>query len=67
MSIQNLVEYVTDKQERAQYKEFKSILESMLRSNTSFERVISSVIVILQDSIENSEFKRKSYSKGQHF
>ena len=59
VSIQNLVEYVTEKQERAQYKEFKSILESMLRSNTSFERVISSVIIILQDSIENSESKRK--------
>ena len=59
VSIQNLVEYITEKQERAQYKEFKSILESMLRSNTSFERVISSVIVILKDSIENSESKRK--------
>ena len=68
VSIQNLVEYVTDKQERAQYKEFKSILESMLRSNTSFERVISSVIVILQDSIENSESKRKkATAKGSIF
>jgi len=68
VSIQNLVEYVTDKQERAQYKEFKSILESMLRSNTSFERVIHSVIVILQDSIENSESKRKkATAKGSIF
>jgi len=68
VSIQNLVEYVTDKQERAQYKEFKSILESMLRSNTSFERVISSVIIILQDSIENSESKRKkATAKGSIF
>ena len=68
VTIQNLVGYVTEKQERAQYKEFKSILESMLRSNTSFDRVLHSVIAILKDSIENSESKRKKVtSKGHNY
>ena len=66
VTIQNLVGYVTDKQERAQYKEFKSILESMLRSNTSFDRVLNSVIAILKDSIENSESKRKKVTSRGH-
>ena len=68
VSIQNLVRHVTEKQERAQYKEFKSILESMLRSNTSFDRVLNSVIAILKDSIEESESKRKKItSKGNNY
>ena len=68
VSIQNLVGHVTEKQERAQYKEFKSILESMLRSNTSFDRVLNSVMVILKDSIENSESKRKKVTaKGNNY
>ena len=68
VSIQNLVSEVTDKQERAQYKEFKTILESMLRSNTSFDRVLHSVMAILKDSIENSESKRKKVTaKGNNY
>ena len=68
VSIQNLVGHVTENQERAQYKEFKSILESMLRSNTSFDRVLNSVMVILKDSIENSESKRKKViAKGNNY
>ena len=69
VSIQNLVGYVISEREgRAQYKEFKSILESMLRSNTSFDRVLHSVIAILKDSIENSESKRKKVtSKGHNY
>ena len=68
VTIQNLVKHVTEKQDRAQYKEFKSILEKMLRSNTSFDRVLNSVIVILKDSIEESESKRKKItSKGNNY
>ena len=68
VSIQNLVNNVTENQERAQYKEFKNILESMLRSNTSFDRVLHSVMAILKDSIENSESKRKKVtSKGNNY
>ena len=36
VGIKNLVEYLIENQNRAQYKEFKSILESMLRINKSF-------------------------------
>ena len=68
VSIQKLVEYATDKQKRAQYKEFKSILESMLRSNTSFDRVLNNVRIILKDSIENSESVRKKVtSRGNNY
>ena len=68
VSIQNLVKNVTEYQGRAQYKEFKTILESMLRFNTSFDRVLHSVMAILRDSIENSESKRKKVtSKGNNY
>ena len=68
VSLQNLVGYVTKNQERAQYKEFKSILESMLRSNISFDRVLNIVMVILKDSIDNSELVRKKLtSRGNNY
>ena len=68
VSIQNLVNNVTENQERAQYKKFKNILESMLRSNTSFDPVLHSFMAILKDSIENSESKRKKVtSKGNSY
>ena len=68
VSIQDLVEYVTNNQERAQYKEFKSILELMLRTNTSFDKVLHNVMDILKDSIINSELQRKkSTSKGNNY
>ena len=59
VSIQNLVEYVTENQNRAQYKEFKCILESMLRTNTSFDRVLNSTMTILKRAINNSENERR--------
>ena len=59
VSIQNLVEYVTENQNRAQYKEFKCILESMLRTNTSFDRVLNSTMTILKRAINNSETERR--------
>ena len=59
VSIQNLVEYLTEIQNRAQYKEFKYILESMLRTNTSFDRVLNSTMIILKGAINNSEDERK--------
>ena len=59
VGIQNLVEYLTENQNRAQYKEFKSILESMLRTNTSFNRVISNTMTILKRAINNYENERK--------
>ena len=59
VGIQNLVEYLTENQNRARYKEFKSILESMLRTNTSFNRVISNTMTILKRAINNYENERK--------
>ena len=58
VSIQNLITSVSENGSRAQYKEFKSILESMLRTNSSFDRVLTSILTILQNSIGNSENKR---------
>ena len=68
VGIQNLVEYVTENQNRAQYKEFKSILESMLRTNTSFNRVIDNTMTILKRAINNYENERKKVSlKGNSY
>ena len=67
VSLQKLIKHLT-KEERAQYKEFKSILESMLRSNKSFDRVLNSVLVILKDSIDNREMERKEKTeKGNNY
>ena len=66
--IQKLISYVTEKQEKAQYKEYKTILETMLRSNNSFDRVLDSVMIILKNSIENAESIRKEVtSKGNNY
>ena len=68
VSIQNLVEYMTENQNRAQYKEFKCILESMLRTNTSFDRVLNSTMTILKRAINNSENERKKITlKGNSY
>ena len=68
VSIQNLVEYMTENQNRAQYKEFKCILESMLRTNTSFDRVLNSTMTILKRAINNSENDRRKITlKGNNF
>ena len=68
VSIQNLVEYVTENQNRAQYKEFKCILESMLRTNTSFDRVLNSTMTILKRAINNSEIDRRKITlKGNSY
>ena len=68
VGIQNLVEYLTENQNRAQYKEFKSILESMLRTNTSFNRVISNTMTILKRAINNYENERKKVIlKGNNY
>ena len=48
--IQKLISYVTEKQEKAEYKEYKTILETMLRWNNSFDRVLYSVMTILKTS-----------------
>ena len=66
--IQQLIKYVTENQEKAQYKEYKTILEKMLRSDNSFGRVLESVKTILKKSIEESELKRKEViSKGNNY
>ena len=66
--IQELIKYVTENQKKAQYKEYKAILEKMLRNNNSFDRVLQSVMIILKNSIENSESKRKEVtSKGNNY
>ena len=66
--IQKLISYVTEKQEKAQYKEYKTILETMLRWNNSFDRVLYSVMTILKNSIENAEsIRKKVISKGNNY
>ena len=66
--IQKLISYVTEKQEKAEYKEYKTILETMLRWNNSFDRVLYSVMTILKTSIENAESTRKKViSKGNNY
>ena len=68
VGIQKLISYVTEKQEKAEYKEYKSILEAMLRSNNSFDRVLYSVMAILKNSIENAEsIRKKVTSKGNNY
>ena len=68
VGIQNLVEYVTENQNRAQYKEFKSILESMLRTNTSFNRVINNTMTILKSAINIYDNERKKViQKGNNY
>ena len=68
VGIQNLVEYVTENQNRAQYKEFKSILESMLRTNTSFNRVIDNTMTILKRAVNNYEKEREKVTlKGNNY
>ena len=66
--IQKLITYVTEKQEKAEYKEYKTILETMLRWNNSFDRVLYSVMTILKTSIENAEsIRKKVTSKGNNY
>ena len=66
--IQKLISYVTEKQEKAEYKEYKTILETMLRWNNSFDRVLYSVITILKTSIENAEsIRKKVISRGNNY
>ena len=66
--IQKLINYVTEKQEKAQYKEYKTIVETMLRSNNSFDRVLKNVTDILRKSIDDSESSRKKVtSKGNSY
>ena len=68
VGIKNLVEYVTENQNRAQYKEFKSILESMLRTNTSFNRVIDNTMTILKRAVNNYEKEREKVTiKGNNY
>ena len=66
--IQELIKYVTENQKKAQYKEYKAILEKMLRNNNSFDRVLHNVMIILKNSIENSESTRKKVtSRGNNY
>ena len=55
VSLQNIIETVTEIQREAQYKEFKNILGDMLRSNNSFNRILKNTKLILKSSIIKSE------------
>ena len=55
VSLQNIIETVTEIQKEAQYKEFKNILGDMLRSNNSFNRILKNTKLILKSSIIKSE------------
>ena len=66
--IQKLIKYVTENQGKAEYKDYKTILETMLRSNNSFDRILHNVMIILKNSIENAESTRKKVtSKGNNY
>ena len=58
VSLQNIIETVTEIQKDAQYKEFKNILGDMLRSNNSFNRILETTKVILKHSTIISEEER---------
>jgi translation initiation factor 2B subunit (eIF-2B alpha/beta/delta family) len=62
VSLQNIIETVTEIQKDAQYKEFKNILEDMLRSNNSFNRILKNTKLILQSSIVKTEIERNQRS-----
>ena len=58
VSLQNIIENVTEMQKEAQYKEFKNILGDMLRSNNSLNRILKNTKQILQTSIIKYEVER---------
>jgi len=58
VSLQNIIETVTEAQKEAQYKEFKNILGDMLRSNHSFNRIFQNTKLILKSSIVKTEMDR---------
>ena len=62
VSIQNIIETVTEIQKDAQYKEFKNILNDMLRSNNSFNRILENTKLILKNSSINYEEERSQSS-----
>ena len=62
VSIQNIIETVTEIQKEAQYKEFKNILGDMLRSNNSFNRILKNTKLILKSSIVKCEIERNQSS-----
>ena len=62
VSLQNIIETVTEIQKEAQYKEFKNILGDMLRSNNSFNRILKNTKLILKSSIVKSEIERNQSS-----
>ena len=62
VSLQNIIETVTEIQKEAQYKEFKNILGDMLRSNNSFNRILKNTKSILKSSIIKSEVERNQSS-----
>ena len=62
VSLQNIIETVTEIQKDAQYKEFKNILGDMLRSNNSFNRILENTKLILKHSTINSEEERSQSS-----
>ena len=62
VSLQNIIETVTEVQKEAQYKEFKNILGDMLRSNNSFNRILKNTKLILKSSIFKYEVERNQSS-----
>ena len=62
VSLQNIIETVTEIQKDAQYKEFKNILGDMLRSNNSFNRILENTKLILKHSTVISEEERSQSS-----
>ena len=62
VSLQNIIETVTEIQKEAQYKEFKNILGDMLRSNNSFNRILKNTKLILKSSIVKFEVERNQSS-----
>ena len=68
VSLQNIIETVTEIQKGAQYKEFKNILGDMLRSNNSFNRILENTKLILKHStIKFEEERNQSSIRGNCF
>ena len=65
VSLENIIETVTEMQKDAQYKEFKNILGDMLRSNNSFNRILENTkLIIKQSTIKSEEERNQSSIRG---
>ena len=67
VKLRNIIETVTDIQKDSKYKEFKNILGDMIKSNNSFNRILTNTMIIMRNCIIKSEEERKLGSLKGNF